>query len=398
MAPKKGKEEATAKARFEFFNSIKTGNKFADSKKKAEAIYIDTGCYAFNAAYSGDMTKGFLADRISMLAGEEAVGKTFFTIFGHALPLAKEGYFIYYIDSENSVTDEMLETYGLEPGSFKIIHESTVEETRERLAILLDQIEEAMDTSTENKNKCAFVLDSVGQLTTMKSMGDASDGKYTRDFTKQSELKKLFAVTTTRMGFLGIPFILTNHVYQGMGFIPTKEIAGGSGALYASSTILMLRKKQMKEQVKDAVRTGSIITAKIRKSRWCREGLEVCFYLDFATGLNKYYGIHLFAEQAGLIEEWADKHEKMGVPPAVWTYKGKPKGKIYVCKNPSLEPSKWVAVYERDLHTEKGIMSIFEPVNEWVKANFKLSKPNETIEVDPEDDENPELPEGELEE
>ena len=38
MAPKKGKEEATAKARFEFFNSIKTGNKFADSKKKGEAF------------------------------------------------------------------------------------------------------------------------------------------------------------------------------------------------------------------------------------------------------------------------------------------------------------------------------------------------------------------------
>ena len=389
MAPKKPAkaEEAAALNNFSFFTEMKTGNKFADAKKTTEPVHIDTGCYAFNAIYSGDMTKGFLSDRITMLAGEEAVGKTFFTIYGHALPLVKQGYFIFYIDTENSISEQMLISFGLPKGSFRIIRESTVEEARERIAVLLDQIEEQMGNSTENKHKCAFILDSLGQLTTLKSMSDASDGKYTRDFTKQSELKRMFAVLTTRMGFLDIPFIITNHVYQGMGsFIPTKEVAGGSGALYAASTILMLRKSQAKEDGKDENRTGSIITAKIRKSRWCREGLEVKFYLAFATGLNKWYGVHLLAQEAGLLEEWEDKHKKMGVPEAVWNKPGKKaKGKIWVCKNPSIDPSKWTAVYETDLHKSTGIGSIFEPVNEWVKTNFTLSKVDQNNQEQDED-------------
>lgn len=369
--------------RFAFFNEMKTGNKFADSNKDDEVTFISTGCYAFNAAYSGDMTLGFPSNRVVMLAGEEAVGKTFFTIYGHILQLHREGYFIFYVDTENAVTGDMLESFGIVKGGYKIIRESTVEKARETIAKILDNIEEAMGKATVNKNKCAFALDSMGQLTTMKSMNDASSGVYTRDFTKQSELKRFFAVLTNRMGLLDIPLIMTNHVYQSMGsFISTKEIAGGSGGLYASSVILEMRKKQMKE---GTVRTGSIITAKVKKSRWVREGKEVSFYLDFEKGLNPWYGVHALAEEAGLLKEYNSEFASMGVK--------KPGGangnaKIWVCIHPDKDATEWVTCLQKDLHKKSTIGSIFEPVNEWVKVNFKLSKGEyvEPVETDDEDD------------
>lgn len=356
---------------FSFFKEMKTGNKFADAKNLIPTTYIDTGCYVFNAAYSGDMTVGFPSNRILMLAGEEAVGKTFFTVFGHALQLQRDGRFIFYFDTENAVTDDFLESFGMDPAGFRIIRESTVEECRKTMASLLDTIEEQMGKSTNNKMRCAFILDSLGQLTTIKTMDDASSGNFKKDFTKQAQLKALFAVLTNRMGHLDIPMVMTNHVYKTLGsFIVTNEVAGGSGPLYACSTILELRKKQFKD---GTVRKGSIITAKIRKSRWCREGKEVSFYLDFERGLNKWYGIHLLALDAGLLEEYEEKkHTKAGVimPEDV----AKSKSTIYVLKNPNKPASEWVVCDEKNLHKSTTIGSIFEPVNEWVKENFKLSK------------------------
>lgn len=370
MAKPSTKKSESALEHFAFFKDMKTGNKFADAKNTIPVTHIDTGCYVFNAAYTGDMTVGFPSNRIVMLAGEEAVGKTFFTCYGHALQLQRDGRFIFYFDTENAVTDEMLEGFGLNPEGFRIIRESTVEECRTTMANLLDTIEEQMGKSTINRMRCAFILDSLGQLTTLKSMDDASTGNNKKDFTKQAQLKSMFAVLTNRMGYLDIPMVITNHVYKSLGsFIVTNEVAGGSGPLYACSTILELRKKQFKD---GKVRKGSIITAKIRKSRWVREGKEVSFYLDFDKGLNKWYGVHLLALEAGLLEEYEEKkHSKKGV---VVTEELAKSDKLWVLRHPDKPASEWVVCDERDLHKSTTIGSIFEPVNEWVKANFKLSK------------------------
>lgn len=372
MAKEKTKKAESLLENFSFYKEMTTGNKFADTKSTVEVEYIDTGCYVFNAVYSGDMTKGFPSNRILMLAGEEAVGKTFFTVYGHALQLHKAGYFIFYFDTENAVTDEFLIGFGLTEGSFRIIRESTVEECRTTMSKILDQIEERMGKGTINRMKCAFVLDSLGQLTTAKSMDDASSGNNKKDFTKQSQLKTMFAVLTNRMGYLGIPMVMTNHVYKSLGsFIVTNEVAGGSGPLYACSTILELRKKQFKEK---NVRRGSIITARVRKSRWVREGKEVCFYLDFDRGLNKWYGVHLLAQEAGLLLEYEEKkHTKMGVVVSQELLDSK-YTKLYVLKHPDKPASEWVVCDEKDLHKSTTIGTIFEPTNEWLKTNFTLSK------------------------
>ena len=381
MASKKKAAASAADANFSFFQNLSTGNKLADSSKKlTTSTWIDTGCYAFNAIYCGDMKGGFPGNRVSMLAGREAVGKTFFAIYAHMIPLIRDGYFVFYIDTEGAVDEDMLmNSFGIEPLGydssgepvlpFKIIRESTIQEARRTVCNILDGIEADMGKDVVNHNKCAFILDSQGQMTTMKNLEDSSSGNFKKDMTKAGELKLFYAAITNRMTMLGIPMIVTNHVYADVGsFIPRNEVSGGSGGLYASSVILELRKKQYKE---GTVKKGTIVTTKTRKSRWCPDGLEVSFYLDFKKGFNPWYGVHLLAQEAGYLEPWSASHASMGcIKPKVGN------AKCWVCKHPDKEPSEWVVCRENELHKESAIGSIFEPVNEWVKKNYRFTTAN----------------------
>lgn len=365
------KAQSLAQANFDFFQTVKTGDRFADAGKKREIkTWVDTGSYTFNALISGDMTKGFPSNRAVMLAGEQAVGKTFFAIYGFARPLVELGYFIFYIDTENAVTDQSLIDSGLPEGTFKIISQDVVEELKKNFDGILTQIEEEMGKSLENKRKCAFVLDSQGMLDTLKSRADITKENYVNDMTAQKELKRFYRSILVRMGDLDIPLLITNHVYANIGGYgdPTK-VAGGSGGLYASSVILHMRKKQYKE---GDLRTGTILTAKNIKSRICRDGLESSIYLNFEKGLNKWYGLHLFAIDADLIEKWSAKEfDKKGVIGP----ENAGKTVYYVIKDPKLTPDKWIVCKEGKLHTKSIIGTIFDEINEYVKTSFKLKNP-----------------------
>jgi len=378
--PRAKKEKAPD---FSFFSGVKTGDRLADAGKPKEITdWIDTGSYSLNAAISGDLTRGFPANRVLMLAGEQAVGKTFFAIYGFCRPLVEKGYFIYYIDTENAVDEETLIGFGLPEGSFKIITQDIVENLKENFDKVLTQLEEAMGTKRTNPNKCAFVLDSQGMLDTLKSREDIKKANHVADFTFQKELKRLYKSIMIRMGVLDIPMLVTNHVYANIGgYGDPLKIAGGSGGLYASTVILHLRKKQYKE---GTIRKGSVITAKNVKSRITLDGLEAGVYLNWVKGLNKWYGLHEIAEDAKLIEKWtATKFDKKGVvgPEKTGGYKG-----WYVIKDPKLDPTDWIVCKDIELHSPDKIGTIFDEINEYVKESFKLKRPIDFSYEDGEDD------------
>lgn len=368
MPPKKKKETTSD---FSFFDSVKTGDRLADSGRKIEVnTWIDTGCYAMNAVISGDMTKGFPGNRITMLAGEQAVGKTLLAGFGYARALSEMGYYIFYIDTENAVTHDQLIGYGVKEGGFKIITQSIVEDLKVNFDKILTSIEEEMGLKKVNPNKCAFVLDSQGMLDTKKGREDIKKANFVNDMTFQKELKRFYKSVIVRLGALDIPMLITNHVYANIGgYGDPTTVAGGSGGLYAASVILHLRKKQYKE---GTVRKGTILVAKNIKSRYCIDGQEAQMYLNWDQGLNKWYGIHIFAEGAGLIEKYAStKHDKKGV------IGPEKKGNFnwYVIKDPKLKPEEWQVIKEKDLHKKSTIGTIFDEVNEYVKEKYTLTAP-----------------------
>ena len=373
MPRKKAENKDTPKKPVDFFKKIKTGNVLADSHKKIiTKSYIDTGSYVLNAMFSGDMTVGFQDNRIHMLAEKQSAGKTLFFMYCFCKPMYDLGYHIYWIDSENAVTHEDFEGFGIDADRVTIIKESVVEKVTERVNKIVLQIEAAREAGKDNVHKCMFVLDSQGQLDTEKSRADVTSGKGVKDMTKQQKLRAMYNNFTQRIGDLDIPFCVTNWLYENIGgYGEKKKVAGGHAGLYAASNIFLLTNLKAIESEKH---TGTIFRIKIYKSRTCRLAKEANIYLDFSKGLNKWYGLHTFADEAGLIdtckkvEEVEKKYPKITVPKLG-------AGDKYVLKHPDKDESEWIVCNKKTLHSKEGIGFLFDPINEWVGKNFKLLKP-----------------------
>jgi RecA/RadA recombinase len=156
-----------------------------------------------------------------------------------------------------------------------------------------------------------FVLDSLGMLSTDKEITDALNEKQVRDMTKSQLVKGAFRMLTLKLGQAKIPMIVTNHTYDVIGaYVPTKEMGGGSGLKYASSTIVYLSKKKEKDGT-DIV--GNIIKAKTAKSRLSKENkvVEIRLFYD-ERGLDKYYGLLELGELGGLWKNVAGRYEING--------------------------------------------------------------------------------------
>ena len=103
----------------------------------------------------------------------------------------------------------------------------------------------------DERKPVMFVLDSLGMLSTEKEIKDAIDDKQVRDMTKSQLIKGAFRMLTLKLGQAKIPLIVTNHTYDVIGsYVPTKEMGGGSGLKYASSTIIYLSKKKKRMERK----------------------------------------------------------------------------------------------------------------------------------------------------
>ena len=268
--------------------------------------FIDTGSYIFNGLVSGSIFGGVSSNRITAIAGETSTGKTYFSlaVVKNFLDSNPDGYCLYF-DTEAAVNKGLLESRGIDMNRLVVVNVVTIEEFRSKA---LRAVDIYLKTSEEERKPCMFVLDSLGMLSTEKEIRDALDDKQVRDMTKSQLVKGAFRMLTLKLGQANIPLIVTNHTYDVIGsYVPTKEMGGGSGLKYASSTIIYLSKKKEKSE-KEVV--GNIIKAKTVKSRLSKENKEVeirLFYDD--RGLDRYYGLLELGELGGLWYNKAGRYE-----------------------------------------------------------------------------------------
>lgn len=275
----------------------------ADGLLNDSNTFIDTGCYALNAVMSGSIYGGLPTNKIFALGGDPSTGKTFF-----ALSIAKffqethEDATVFYFDSEAAIDTNIIESRKLDPSRFAHVGVATIEDFKTQALQLAQAYKKRKD-----KTPVLFVLDSLGNLSTKKETGDTVDGKDVRDMTKAQLNKAAFRVLTLELAYLGIPMIVTNHIYNMVGaYIPTKELSGGSGLKYAASVILALSKAKAKGKdaggkSTDTDRIGSIITVNAQKSRLIKEETKVKVLLRHTGGLDKYFGLFDLAKEAGLV-------------------------------------------------------------------------------------------------
>ena len=264
---------------------------------------IDTGSYMLNAVLSGSLYGGVPNNKVTAFAGESATGKTFF-VLGVAKQFLEDnptGGIVYY-DTEAAVTKKMMEERGVDTSRVIISEPDTIQKFRSHALKTIDMYEKSPD-----RPPMLFILDSLGLLSTEKELADSLEGKDVRDMTKSQLIKGTFRVLTLKLAKIGVPMIVTNHVYEVIGsYMPQKEMGGGSGLKYAASTIAYLSKKKVREGTDI---TGIIIKAKMFKSRIAKENAEAEVLLSYKGGLDRYYGLLEFGEKMGVFNKSGNRYE-----------------------------------------------------------------------------------------
>ena len=268
--------------------------------------FIDTGSHIFNAVVSGSIYGGVSSNKITAIAGETSTGKTYFSlaIVKNFLDTNPDGYCLYF-DTEAAITKGLLASRGIDQNRLVVVNVVTIEEFRSKA---LKAVDIYLKKDLTERKPCMFVLDSLGMLSTEKEIKDTLDDKQVRDMTKSQLVKGAFRMLTLKLGQANIPLIVTNHTYDVIGsYVPTKEMGGGSGLKYASSTIIYLSKKKEKDKTEVV---GNIIKAKTIKSRLSKENqqVEIRLYYD-ERGLDRYYGLLDLGEIGGMWKNVGGRYE-----------------------------------------------------------------------------------------
>mgnify|MGYP001269166227 FL=1 len=272
------------------------------------ADFIDTGSHIFNALVSGSIYGGVPSNKITAIAGESSTGKTFFClgIVQHFLDSNPDAGVIYF-ESESAISKQMIEDRGIASDRMLIVPVATIEQFRTQACRILENYE---DQAEDERQPLMFVLDSLGMLSTEKEISDVSADKQVRDMTKSQLIKGAFRILTLKLGKVNVPMIVTNHTYDVIGsYVPMKEMGGGSGLKYASSTIIYLSKKKEKDGTEVV---GNIIKCKTQKSRLTKENSQVETRLYYDKGLDRYYGLLELGEKGGLWKNVAGRYEMDG--------------------------------------------------------------------------------------
>ena len=265
------------------------------------STFVDTGSLSLNALTSGSMYGGVPSNKITCFAGSEAVGKTFITlsIAKNFLDQDKKNLVIYF-ESEGALTKDMIEERGLDIDRIGLFPVATVEEFRTQCVRIIEN-------SGKNEGKMMIFLDSLGNLSTMKEMGDVAGGSDKRDMTRAPMIRGTFRTLSLMLSKHNIPLIITNHTYDAIGsMFPKKEISGGGGIKYAASTIVTLARRKHKDGTEVI---GNIIKAKLVKGSMTKEESVIEMMLDYETGLDKYYGLVSIAEKYGIFKKVSTRFE-----------------------------------------------------------------------------------------
>jgi len=318
----------------DFLKEIQKVNEMADFVEDSSlgniTEFISTGSYTLNGILSGDLFGGIPAGRVSAFMGKSSTGKSFLTA-RIAREAQKKGYDVIWFESENATDKFFLQRCGVDTRKVIILPINTVEEFRNQAIKVIDLFEAAK--AADPNKKMMLILDSLGNLPIEKELKDADEGKSAQDMgTRSKVIRSLSRVLTMPIAKMQIPMVVVNHTYtNASGYVPIEVPSGGEGVIYISSIICLLTKQAIKEEIvgeKYKQLTGNILKARTTKNRVVPEGKIAETKVDFAEGVDPYYGLLPWAEAAGLVEKistsWYVKHldkkifEKNIYTPEVW--------------------------------------------------------------------------------
>lgn len=402
MAKKSNSAEVSTKgaSAFDLIKSFDNSAEIlSDSKMAVIKDYISTGNYMLNACMTGSMFKGVPTGRVLTLAGDPGTGKSFLAI-SICREAQKKGYTPVYMDSEGAIDVEFVKRLGCDTKNFIIKQVTTISEVSTFMANLLKKVNEQPE---DERTKLIFVLDSLGNLTSDKELNDTIDAKQTRDMTKQQSVKALFRTNATALSKAQAPMIVCTHTYKTMDLFAQSVVSGGQGINYNSSLTLMLTtaklddkasEKAASEKVGDFTKTGVIVTATPKKSRFTIPQ-KVQFQIPFFKAPNPYVGLEKYItwDNSGIVRGdmiSQKEYDKLSESDKSKCYEMADENGVLCYARPKESSRKIVVAH---LHKEVPVTDLFTPVvlddellhkldEQVIRPNFELPSSDSMSDVE----------------
>lgn len=273
-------------------SSIDIANVLDDSEVFGERQVMVTEVPIINAALSGSL-KGGLTSGLTMIAGPSKHFKTGIALllmraFQQAHP---DGAILFY-DSEFGSPPAYFKTFNID---MKKVFHTPITDVEQLKHDIMIQLAEA-----KRGDPLMIVIDSIGQLASIKEVEDALEGKHVADMTRAKAIKSLFRMITPHLRIKDIPLIAVNHTYKEIGMFPKDIVGGGTGSYFAADTIWIVGRQQ--EKVDKEV-TGYNFVLNIEKSRYVKEKSKFPVSVRFDSGIEPFSGLLENALEGGFVEK-----------------------------------------------------------------------------------------------
>jgi RecA/RadA recombinase len=265
---------------------------------------VTTPVPMINVALSGDPDGG-LTSGLTVLAGPSKHFKTSFGLLMAAAYLDKyEDAILLFYDSEFGSPQQYFKSFGIDTS--RVLH-SPITNVEELKFDLINQLE-----NIERNDKVIIMIDSIGNLASIKELTDAMNEKSVADMSRAKALKSLFRMTTPYLTMRDIPLIAVNHTYQEIGLFPRAVVSGGTGIYYSSDNIWIIGRQQEK---KGTEIMGYNFVINVEKSRFVREKSKIPISVTWEGGMETYSGLLDVAMEGGYVVKptmgWYSKVDKV---------------------------------------------------------------------------------------
>ena len=270
-------------------STIKESASLSDSKVFAKKDLLTTDIPALNIALTGSIDGG-MPPGVLQIAGKSKHFKSKFGLIMVETFLNKfpDGAVLFY-DSEFGTPESYFNKFPID----NIIHCPVVD---------LDQLNQDIVKQIDQivvGDKLLILIDSLGNLASLKEVNDAIEGKGTVDMTRGKKIRSLFRMIGPRVNLKDIYVVVINQTYETFEMYSKEVVSGGPGSIYNSNIIWMISKAQNKDSDKELL--GYDFTIRCEKSRFVKENSKIPITVGFDEGIEKWSGMFDLAEEAGYI-------------------------------------------------------------------------------------------------
>ena len=244
--------------------------------------FVSTGSSMLDLAISNRPNGGIAVGRITEINGLESSGKSL--LGAHILAETQQkGGIAVYIDTETSVSQEILEVIGVDFSKMLYLHLETVEDIFEAIDEIVTKVRES------DKDRLVTILvDSLAAASTKVEM-EADFEKDGWATAKAIIISKAMRKITQMIGRQNIALVFTNQLRQKLGVMfgdPWTTSGGKALPFHASTRIRLKNMGQIKDTKKNVL--GMKCRAQIEKNKLLPPLRHADYDMYFDRGIDNY--------------------------------------------------------------------------------------------------------------